>query len=94
MHKIIGTCQYAGCGSHPGRNKNYPAKRPGPAFGLAVGFAPVLGAVQFAGVVLAAALTNLFGDVIRVTRELIGQLLKIELLDHVIMGNPNHYSLP
>ena len=32
---------------------------------------------------------------IRVTRDLIraGQLLKIEVLDHVIMGNPNHCSL-
>lgn len=32
---------------------------------------------------------------IKVTRDLIraGQLLKIELLDHVIMGNPNHSSL-
>jgi DNA repair protein RadC len=32
---------------------------------------------------------------IKVTRDLIraGQLLKIELLDHVIIGNPNHSSL-
>lgn len=32
---------------------------------------------------------------IKVTRDLIraGQLLKIEVLDHVIMGNPNHCSL-
>ena len=32
---------------------------------------------------------------IRVTRDLIraGQLLKIEVLDHVVMGNPNHSSL-
>jgi len=32
---------------------------------------------------------------IKVTRDLIraGQLLKIEVLDHVIMGNPNHTSL-
>lgn len=32
---------------------------------------------------------------IKVTRDLIraGQLLKIEVLDHVIMGNPNHSSL-
>lgn len=32
---------------------------------------------------------------IKVTRDLIraGQLLKIELLDHVIMGNPKHSSL-
>ncbi|MDE1966546.1 MAG: hypothetical protein KGI45_00510 [Patescibacteria group bacterium] len=34
------------------------------------------------------------GD-IKATRDLIraGQLLKIEVLDHVIMGNPNHCSL-
>ena len=32
---------------------------------------------------------------IKVTRDLIraGQLLKIEVLDHVVMGNPNHCSL-
>jgi len=32
---------------------------------------------------------------IRVTRDLIraGQLLKIEVLDHIVMGNPNHASL-
>ena len=32
---------------------------------------------------------------IRVTRELIlaGQLLKIEVIDHVIIGHPNHCSL-
>lgn len=32
---------------------------------------------------------------IKVTRDLIraGQLLKIELIDHVIIGNPNHSSL-
>jgi DNA repair protein RadC len=32
---------------------------------------------------------------IKVTRDLIraGQLLKIEVLDHVIMGNPKHTSL-
>jgi DNA repair protein RadC len=32
---------------------------------------------------------------IKVTRDLIraGQLLKIEVLDHVIMGNPKHCSL-
>ena len=32
---------------------------------------------------------------IKVTRDLIraGQLLKIEVLDHVIIGNPNHSSL-
>ena len=32
---------------------------------------------------------------IKVTRDLIraGQLLKIEVLDHVIMGKPNHVSL-
>jgi DNA repair protein RadC len=32
---------------------------------------------------------------IKVTRDLIraGQLLKIEVLDHVILGNPNHSSL-
>ncbi len=32
---------------------------------------------------------------IKVTRDLIraGQLLKVEVLDHVIMGNPNHASL-
>jgi DNA repair protein RadC len=32
---------------------------------------------------------------IRVTRDLIraGQLLKIEVLDHVVIGNPNHQSL-
>ena len=32
---------------------------------------------------------------IRVTRDLVraGQLLKIEVLDHVIMGTPNHCSL-
>ncbi len=32
---------------------------------------------------------------IKVTRELIraGQLLKIEVLDHVILGNPDHTSL-
>jgi DNA repair protein RadC len=32
---------------------------------------------------------------IKVTRDLIraGQLLKIEVLDHVVMGNPNHSSL-
>jgi DNA repair protein RadC len=32
---------------------------------------------------------------IKVTRDLIraGQLLKIEVLDHVIMGNPKHSSL-
>ena len=32
---------------------------------------------------------------IKITRDLIraGQLLKIEVLDHVIMGNPNHTSL-
>ena len=32
---------------------------------------------------------------IKVTRDLIraGQLLKIEVLDHVVMGNPNHTSL-
>ena len=32
---------------------------------------------------------------IKVTRDLIraGQLLKIEVLDHVILGNPNHASL-
>ena len=32
---------------------------------------------------------------IKVTRDLIraGQLLKIEVLDHVIIGNPNHCSL-
>ena len=32
---------------------------------------------------------------IKVTRDLIraGQLLKIDVLDHVIMGNPNHSSL-
>jgi DNA repair protein RadC len=32
---------------------------------------------------------------IRVTRDLIraGQLLKIEILDHLVMGNPNHTSL-
>jgi hypothetical protein len=32
---------------------------------------------------------------IKITRDLIraGQLLKIEVLDHVIMGNPNHCSL-
>jgi len=32
---------------------------------------------------------------IKITRDLIraGQLLKIEVLDHVIMGNPNHSSL-
>lgn len=32
---------------------------------------------------------------IKITRDLIraGQLLKIEVLDHVIMGNPNHVSL-
>src|SRR2546422_10108599 len=31
----------------------------------------------------------------KVTRDLIraGQLLKIEVLDHVVMGNPNHCSL-
>lgn len=32
---------------------------------------------------------------IRITRDLIraGQLLKIEVLDHIVMGNPNHSSL-
>jgi len=32
---------------------------------------------------------------IKVTRDLIraGQLIKIDVLDHVIMGNPNHSSL-
>jgi DNA repair protein RadC len=32
---------------------------------------------------------------IKVTRDLIraGQLLKIEVLDHVILGNPSHCSL-
>jgi DNA repair protein RadC len=32
---------------------------------------------------------------IKVTRDLIraGQLLKVEVLDHVVMGNPNHCSL-
>jgi DNA repair protein RadC len=32
---------------------------------------------------------------IKVTRDLIraGQLMKIEITDHVIMGNPNHSSL-
>jgi DNA repair protein RadC len=32
---------------------------------------------------------------IKVTRDLIraGQLMKIEVLDHVILGNPNHSSL-
>jgi DNA repair protein RadC len=32
---------------------------------------------------------------IKVTRDLIraGQLLKVEVLDHVIVGNPNHCSL-
>jgi DNA repair protein RadC len=32
---------------------------------------------------------------IKVTRDLIraGQLLKIEILDHIIMGNPKHSSL-
>jgi DNA repair protein RadC len=32
---------------------------------------------------------------IKVTRDLIraGQLLKIEVLDHVVLGNPNHSSL-
>jgi DNA repair protein RadC len=32
---------------------------------------------------------------VKVTRDLIraGQLLKIEVLDHVIMGNPKHCSL-
>jgi len=32
---------------------------------------------------------------IKVTRDLIraGQLIKIEVLDHVIMGNPRHSSL-
>ncbi len=32
---------------------------------------------------------------IKVTRDLIraGQLLKLEVLDHVIVGNPNHCSL-
>ena len=32
---------------------------------------------------------------IKITRDLIraGQLLKIEVLDHVIIGNPNHVSL-
>jgi DNA repair protein RadC len=32
---------------------------------------------------------------IKVTRDLIraGQLLKVEVLDHVIIGNPNHASL-
>jgi DNA repair protein RadC len=32
---------------------------------------------------------------IKITRDLIraGQLLKIEVLDHIVMGNPNHTSL-
>jgi DNA repair protein RadC len=32
---------------------------------------------------------------IKITRDLIraGQLMKIEITDHVIMGNPNHSSL-
>jgi DNA repair protein RadC len=32
---------------------------------------------------------------IKITRDLIraGQLLKIEVLDHIIMGQPNHSSL-
>ncbi len=32
---------------------------------------------------------------IKITRNLIraGQLLKIDVLDHIIMGNPNHTSL-
>ena len=32
---------------------------------------------------------------IKITRDLIraGQLLKIDVLDHIIMGNPNHSSL-
>ena len=32
---------------------------------------------------------------IKITRDLIraGQLLKIEVLDHIVMGNPNHNSL-
>jgi len=32
---------------------------------------------------------------IKITRDLIraGQLLKIEVLDHIIVGNPNHSSL-
>jgi DNA repair protein RadC len=32
---------------------------------------------------------------IKVTRDLIraGQLLKIEVLDHIVIGNPNHTSL-
>ena len=49
----------------------------------------------------AYAVSGLSGDPspseadIKVTRDLIraGQLLKIEVLDHVIMGNPNHSSL-
>jgi DNA repair protein RadC len=32
---------------------------------------------------------------IKITRDLIraGQLLKIEVLDHIVVGNPNHSSL-
>jgi DNA repair protein RadC len=32
---------------------------------------------------------------IKITRDLIraGQLIKIEVLDHIIVGNPNHTSL-
>lgn len=32
---------------------------------------------------------------IKITRDLIraGQLLKIEVLDHIVIGNPNHTSL-
>jgi DNA repair protein RadC len=32
---------------------------------------------------------------IKVTRDLIraGQLMKIDVIDHVIVGRPNHYSL-
>jgi DNA repair protein RadC len=32
---------------------------------------------------------------IKITRDLIraGQLLKIEVLDHIVMGNPNHTSI-
>ena len=32
---------------------------------------------------------------IKITRDLIraGQLLKIEVLDHIVIGNPNHSSL-
>ncbi len=32
---------------------------------------------------------------IKITRDLIraGQLLKIEVLDHIVVGNPNHTSL-